>query len=402
MRPESPTQFPVVLSCPAGAERIAASEAAELGVRGAPVLEAGRVRFRRVSLRDVARLAYWHRTSERVWVVVAHFRARHRSELDAGARAMELGRFVAAGAAVHLRVDTHRSRLHHTGAVAEWFAAATGVAAASAAAASDLATVALRLSRDMCEVWVDARGPAKGKRGWREHVSDAPLSEPAAAAVLRAAGWKPGDALFDPCCGSGTLVLEAARVSLGEPVLAGAEPRCFAWELMPGGTVASAKHRVHSHPAPSESRAAAMARPFRGSDVSEAAVRAAKHNAELALCADVTSFEVVDARSVSFGDAPSWIITNPPWGQRLDGADLVAFRRELGVRFRQLDPSWKIAVVEPHRTHAEQLLGTCTEVLRIRCGGTPASVFVRGVPGSGQPALVPLVTSEDGDVSEED
>lgn len=378
------TQFPIVLTCPSGAEKLVAEEAASLGIRGKAVLENGRVRFPRVSLKDITLLTLWHRTSERVWVVATEFHAKHRSELDGGAREMGLGRFVAKGAKVRLRVDAHKSRLHHSGAIIEWFAEATKVVPVKeeapippegvTASLKHTPTLAIRLNRDICEVWVDARGPSKGRRGWREHTGAAPLAEPAAAAVLRAIGWKPGETLVDPCCGSGTLVIEAARQTMGAPVLAHRDPACMAWPMMEGGTIAAARHAAPKPVLP-EPGASTLAT-FRGSDEAEAEVRAARHNAERAGVTDITLFQTADAREVSFGDGPGWIVSNPPWGERLPNLDL--FRTIFGARLKGMDAGWKVAIVEPSPEHAQKLLGKCHEVLRIRCGGIPAGVYVKG------------------------
>jgi putative N6-adenine-specific DNA methylase len=66
-------------------------------------------------------------------------------------------------------------------------------------------------------VYLDTSGEALFKRGWREETGDAPLRENLAAGLLRTAGWKPGVPLFDPMCGSGTILAEAAQIIAGVP-----------------------------------------------------------------------------------------------------------------------------------------------------------------------------------------
>ena len=76
-------------------------------------------------------------------------------------------------------------------------------------------------------VYLDTSGEGLFKRGWREEKGDAPLRENLAAGLLRVAGWKPGTVLFDPMCGSGTILTEAAQILAGIPP--GAR-RSFAFE----------------------------------------------------------------------------------------------------------------------------------------------------------------------------
>jgi len=76
-------------------------------------------------------------------------------------------------------------------------------------------------------LYLDTSGDALFKRGWRDETGEAPLRENLAAGLLRTSGWKPGMVLFDPMCGSGTILAEAAQMLAGIP--AGARRR-FAFE----------------------------------------------------------------------------------------------------------------------------------------------------------------------------
>src|ERR1035437_8201192 len=66
-------------------------------------------------------------------------------------------------------------------------------------------------------LYLDTSGEALFKRGWRLETGDAPLRENRAAGLLRVSGWKPGMVLFDPMCGSGTILAEAAQMVAGIP-----------------------------------------------------------------------------------------------------------------------------------------------------------------------------------------
>jgi putative N6-adenine-specific DNA methylase len=92
------------------------------------------------------------------------------------------------------------------------------------------------LSKTECTVYVDTSGEPLFKRGWREDKGDAPLKETLAAAMVVATGWTgaAGDdgrpvPLYDPCCGSGTVLIEAAQLALG---IAPGGQRRFAFERL--------------------------------------------------------------------------------------------------------------------------------------------------------------------------
>ncbi|PCH54519.1 MAG: RNA methyltransferase, partial [Burkholderiaceae bacterium] len=90
------------------------------------------------------------------------------------------------------------------------------------------------LTETDCTVYLDTTGEPLFKRGWRMEKGEAPLKENLAAGILRLAGWTAGQTdrpFFDPMCGSGTFLVEAAQVALG---LAPGAARTFAFEWLKG------------------------------------------------------------------------------------------------------------------------------------------------------------------------
>ena len=77
--------------------------------------------------------------------------------------------------------------------------------------------VQAHLSATHVTIYIDTSGEALFKRGWRDQKGDAPLKENLAAGILLLTGWKPGQTLFDPMCGSGTFLIEAAQTALSIP-----------------------------------------------------------------------------------------------------------------------------------------------------------------------------------------
>ena len=157
---------------------------------------------------------------------VARFPARGFDQLEYGTAAVDWTPF----GGLTPQAACHKSRLYHSGAVEEHIARVVPAGPV---------TLMARLQRDECTLSVDTSGERLDQRGWRLEGGPAPLRETLAAAVLALAGWTPGCALFDPMCGSGTLLIEAAVAAAG---LAPGRLRtfpCEAWwrsEAMPSGT----------------------------------------------------------------------------------------------------------------------------------------------------------------------
>jgi putative N6-adenine-specific DNA methylase len=160
-------------------------------------------------------------------------------------------------------------------------------------------------------VYLDTSGEALFKRGWRSETGDAPLRENLAAGLLRVAGWKPGMPLFDPMCGSGTILCEAAQMVQGIPP--GAR-RSFAFEKF-----------YDFDPAPWQEMKAAIkphalpaAPTIFGSDISGDMVAMARHNLKNAGILFEVPLKQIEAQQVQAPTAtPGILLTNPPYGERI-------------------------------------------------------------------------------------
>lgn len=176
------------------------------------------------------------------------------------------------------------------------------------------------LTTDTVTLYIDTSGEPLFKRGWREDKGDAPLKETLAAAMLAASGWsgenglcKQGVALYDPCCGSGTIVIEAAQVARN---IAAGMGRRFAFEKF----VPFQPHVWEGLLDQAEAAITAPTAPVFGSDVSFRMVDFAQRNAERAGVADVVQLRGGDALQ-RMPPAPSGVmLVNPPYGERIDVA----------------------------------------------------------------------------------
>ena len=184
--------------------------------------------------------------------------------------------------------------------------------------------VYVHLTVDTVTVYIDTSGEPLFKRGWREDVGDAPLKETLAAAMIAASGWgivdnslcKQGVALYDPCCGSGTIAIEAAQIACN---IAPGINRKFAFQkYLP--------FQAHVWDGLLDQAEALITEPTAevfGSDVSFRMVDFAERNAERAGVANAVQFRGGDALERMppvEGDKVGVMLVNPPYGERIDVA----------------------------------------------------------------------------------
>jgi len=194
----------------------------------------------------------------------------------------------------------------------------------------------LYVGPDHATLFADTSGEALFKRGWRKHAVEAPLRENLAAGILRLAGWTPGTTLFDPMCGSGTFLVEAAQIAAGIPPGAGRgfafqDLRAFQQELWESLRA----------PAPSPGSLASCG-VIVGADSDPAAVAMARANCiEAGVAAQVQllygAFVEIDPPV-----PPGLLVTNPPYGVRVgDREALAAAYPAWGDRLKQRYAGWR-------------------------------------------------------------
>jgi len=194
-------------------------------------------------------------------------------------------------------------------------------------------------------LYLDTSGEALFKRGWREDTGDAPLRENLAAGLLRVAGWKPGMVLFDPMCGSGTILAEAAQMLAGIP--AGARRRfafekfhefdADAWLAMKGG--------FKPNPLPATPT-------IFGSDISGDMITMARHNLQRAGIQFEVPLKQIEAQEVKPpSETPGILLTNPPYGERIgvrgdstiDSDEMaLSFFSAFGTTLKQRFAGWSV------------------------------------------------------------
>lgn len=174
------------------------------------------------------------------------------------------------------------------------------------------------LAAEEYQFYVDTSGAALYQRGNRGASIEAPLRENLAAGILKLSGWKPGKALLDPMCGSGTFLLEAAMVALN---IAPGHNRSFGFEKL-NTFEAHTWQTLKTKAANAVSKVSFQK--IYGSDVDLRAVRIAKQNLESAGLLEAVQLAHQDMLEVTPAAESGVLVANPPYGVRIGEEDALA------------------------------------------------------------------------------
>jgi putative N6-adenine-specific DNA methylase len=322
------------------------------------------------------------RTASRVIARVGEFGVRGFPELVRQTKRQPWEHYLDPRRPVHLRVTCRKSRLYHSGAVAERVAEGIakrlgieGIEAVDGGKGSDEGDVSgsqlviVRIAHDRCLLSVDTSGELLHRRGYREATAKAPIRETLAAALLLATDWPAVAPLLDPFCGSGTVAIEAAMLARR---LAPGLHRRFAFMDSPDFDE-TLWRRIHDDAAHDAiGRAPAL---IHGSDRDAGAVEAARANAARAGVAADVQFE---QRALSAIEPPSgrgWVCTNPPYGVRVsERAELRNLYAQLGKVLRAKCPGWTLAMFSADGRLERATRLSFRPVLRTVNGGIPVRV----------------------------
>lgn len=300
-------------------------------------------------LRDLYRANLHLRTATRVLLRLGEFYVAAYSELRRKLRRLDWPRFLAPGQPVNIRVTCHKSKLSHSGDVADHVADAIAHRVGgpierhkSEEEGGEAARlVVVRLLRDQCSVSIDTSGEPLHRRGYRQAVAKAPLRETVAAALLMATGWDARSPLVDPFCGSGVIPIEAALMALG---VAPGRNRRFAFMDWPDFDARTWDEVLSQTPAPMDVVTAAPL--IVGSDRDAGAIRMAQENAQRAGVAERIRWACHTVSAMDPPPGPGWIVTNPPYGIRVSaGLDLRNLYAQLGNVLRARCPGWQAGIL---------------------------------------------------------
>ena len=200
--------------------------------------------------------------------------------------------------------------------------------------------VRIFLLKDEVMVTLDTSGDSLHKRGYRLMTSKAPLTETLAAALILLTPWRRDRILVDPFCGSGTFPIEAAMIASG---IAPGMNRSFTAEewtnFIPKNLWYEAVEEAQ------EQMDTEVKVDIQGYDIDPEVVKAARENAKRAGVEHMIHFQQRAVADLSHPKKYGFIITNPPYGERLeDKEDLPQLYSEIGASYRNLD-SWSMYLI---------------------------------------------------------
>lgn len=340
-------KYNLIATCPMGLEAVVARELKDLGYHDTAV-ENGRVNFTGDFI-DICRCNLWLRTSDRILIKMAQFQALTFDELFEGTKAIaweewipEDGEFPVEGRSLKSQLSSvpacqgivkkavvEKLKLaHHV----DWFDE-TG----------SRYVIEVNLLKDQALITLDTTGPSLHKRGYRKHALEAPLKETMAAALIMLSRWNqnPARPFYDPCCGSGTLPIEAAMI---------------AWNIAPGlrRTFNAEQWSVIPEELWQQAREEAfdlvkddIPLNITGSDIDPAAIEIAQASAKSAGFGKEIKFLNIPAIQVQPEGDYGCFITNPPYGERIgDDREVRKLITQLGRLTAEL-PTWSFFAITP-------------------------------------------------------
>ncbi len=200
--------------------------------------------------------------------------------------------------------------------------------------------IRVTIMKDIVTVSLDTTGDSLHKRGYRKFVSKAPITETLAAALIMLTPWNKDRILVDPFCGSGTFPIEAALIGCN---IAPGMNRSFTAENWINILEKKAWYRAIEEAHDMIIRPLDM--DIQGYDIDGDIVKAAMENAKLAEVDEYIHFQKRSVSELSHRKKYGFIITNPPYGERLEEKeDLPQIYKEMGEAFNKLD-SWSYFVI---------------------------------------------------------
>lgn len=331
--------------CPKGLEGPLAEELQALGVADARASEAG-VAFRG-TLRTAMLVNLQSRIASRVLLRVASGQYLREDDVYAAAHAVRWEEWF--NPDLSLKVETSAIRcplksidfltLRVKDAICDRFRERSGRRPSIDVRNPDV-QVNLHLDRNELTLYVDTSGPALFRRGERRDTGAAPLKKNLAAGILHLTGWKPGTPLFDPMCGSGTFLTEAAQISLRQAPGLG---RRFAFERLEGfdrkawQDLLAGVQQLELPPAPL---------PIWGADIDARAVDMSRDNLEWLGLADCVSVSQGDVLAATAPAPHGVLVTNPPYGMRVgEDEEMAAFYPAFGTLLKQQFAGWNVYIL---------------------------------------------------------
>ena len=338
-------EFELFAPCHFGLEAVLKREIINLGYEVTEVVD-GRVSFKG-SAEAIARCNVFLRTTERVMLKVGSFKAVTFDELFEKTKALPWEDFIPKDGKFWVKkASSIKSRLFSPSdiqrivkkAIVDRLSGKYNLLRFP----EDGSEYPIRITilKDEVTVGLDTSGESLHKRGYRKLTVKAPITETLAAALISLTPWKKDRLLIDPFCGSGTIPIEAAMIGLNIAPGIKREFQAMTWDnILPKSLFKEAKKEAENL----IDRETKLS--IRGYDLDSSALDAARGNLLLAGLEGNIHFQQRDMRDISSAKKYGFIITNPPYGERLEEKDAMPeLYKEMGKAFSKLD-EWSYYII---------------------------------------------------------
>ena len=330
-----------------GIESITAKELKALGYEDLKI-ENGKVTFEGDEM-DIAIANIHLRTADRVLIKMAEFEAKSFEELFQGTKKVEWSKIIPVDGVMHVVGKSIKSTLYSVPdcqsivkkAVINSMSESYGGEKFSES--GPVYKIEVAILKDIVTLTIDTTGPGLHKRGYRELAGIAPLKETLAASMLLISRWSDEFELIDPFCGSGTILIEAAMIAQN---IAPGVNRSFVCETWPSvsedifksvreGAKRSEKHKDIN---------------LIGYDIDYRVIKVAMDNAKKAGVDKYVKFQKRDFMEFSTSRKYGFIVTNPPYGERLgDEKEINTLYKHMGNTKKKLE-SWDFNILTSFET----------------------------------------------------
>lgn len=270
------------------------------------------------------------RTASRILKPICTFRANDTDDLYDKVHNLDWSQYISSNQSFAIDSTVYSETFNHSqfityrvkDAIVDWYAEHNQKRPRISVSNPDI-YLNIHISHDTCTLSLDSSGESLHKRGWRAEQTEAPINEALAAGMLLLAGWKGQCDLVDPFCGSGTILIEAAMIALGIPP--GIYRSSFAFEHWQDFD-RELFERLYND----ESCEKEFTHHIYGSDISNFSIRIAEKNIKSAGLNKYISVEISDIKDLQPKTEKCLIVSNPPYGERLDIKNIMQLYSNIG------------------------------------------------------------------------
>lgn len=367
-------RFELIAPCHFGLEAVLKKEIQNLGYEIVEV-EDGRVTFAGPAS-AIARANIGIRTSERILLKCGQFKAVTFDELYEGIKHIPWARIIPRDGRFWVtKATTNKSKLFSETSIQSIVKKAMVESMSNTYHINRFTEdgedypVRIFIKKDIVTVGLDTTGISLHKRGYRTLVGKAPISETLAAALIMLTPWKADRLLIDPFCGSGTFPIEAAMIGANIAPGVNRDFTSCTWEKL-----IDKKTWYEAYDEARSLEKTDVEMHIQGYDLDSEIVKCAAKNADAAGVAQYIHFQQRPVRELSSPKSYGFIITNPPYGERLEEKEaLPALYTTIGERYKALD-NWSMFLITSYE-EAEKYIGRKADKNRKIYNGMIKSYF---------------------------